>query len=620
MILPTRADIVELAQNGTLLDAVFSDRWQCRYQHFEPMAQALAEAHNEGDIDLLGTLSSSGLEAFSGHKGYQGRRIYSLAIECLDTSVKALLPALKILATQAEGEAHEVAETLRLWCSASPSRPKELLALIDSKELNACERYSLSVAIRTGLNSDLPYFSDRAYSLIENGTPTERAQVIQALSSPPFSQDAEWRRALNVLRNSIAVESSDELRSALARTLLTFTESIPSLYARELEELIGQVSIPTTPNVAHHLAYALAFSFKTIAPPLRTSLLSLIGAIDLEPQTQKLIDLGLANLIKAGGADQVRTFIADLLLQPDPNFRFEDFDSTIRNLVEGPAQVFETWIVDWLRTAPYTLCKELNDGLFHDKEEYTFQLDFNQFDFAESEYGYIARRAIATFFMKPAIAASFLICLGRCSPHMSTRSDHEYIEQQSTTLADQPDASQNEQPESEKPSDVLSDLLFDPLLINYTNAQKHLQPIADDSNDKAAPIVKRALNRLKQYGDALEEVGFIAELQPSERERQLEGQRRSDFMNDAMRASRKNSPFAGIFAERILLYGNGMVTWIEDSLSPRDDGEQNEHQPRRMEQTLASISHSFELPREEILEPVGLQMKLLGIQSEEQPE
>lgn len=620
MILPTRAEIVELAQNGTLLEAVFSDRWQCRYQHFGPIAQALAEAHNEGDIDLLGTLSSSGLEAFSDYKGYQGRKIYRLAIERLNTSVTALLPALRILATQADGEAHEVADTLRLWCSALPSRPKELLALIDSKELDACELYSLSIAIRTGLKSYLPCFSDRAYSLIENGTPTEKAQVIQALSSPPFSQDAEWRRALDVLRNSTETESSDELRSALTRTLLTFTESIPPLFTTELKELIGQVSIPTTPKVAHHLAYALAFSFKTIAPPLRTSLLSLIGDIELEPETQKLIDLGLAHLVKAGGADQARTFIADLLLKPHPNFQFENFDSTIRNLVEGPAQVFESWIVDWLRTAPYALCRELNDGLFHSKEEYTFQLDFNQFDFAESEYGYIARRAIATFFMKPAIAASFLICLGRCSPRTSTRSDHGYTEQQSTNLADQPDVSQAEQAESEIPSDVLSDLLFDPLLINYMGAQKHLQPIADDSNDKAAPIVKRALDRLKQYGDALEEVGFIAELQPSERERQLEGQRRSDFMNDAMRAGRKNSPFGGIFAERILLYGNGMVTWIEDSLSPRDDGEQNEQQPRRMEQTLASISRSFELPREEILEPVGLQMKLLGIQSEGQPE
>lgn len=35
MILPTLEDVVELAKNGALLEAVFSDRCQCRYQHFD---------------------------------------------------------------------------------------------------------------------------------------------------------------------------------------------------------------------------------------------------------------------------------------------------------------------------------------------------------------------------------------------------------------------------------------------------------------------------------------------------------------------------------------------------------------------------------------------------------
>lgn len=35
MILPTLEDVVELAKNGTLLEAVFCDRCQCRYQHFD---------------------------------------------------------------------------------------------------------------------------------------------------------------------------------------------------------------------------------------------------------------------------------------------------------------------------------------------------------------------------------------------------------------------------------------------------------------------------------------------------------------------------------------------------------------------------------------------------------
>ncbi|MBF8668305.1 hypothetical protein IR012_00895 [Pseudomonas putida] len=99
MILPTRADIVELAQNGMLLEAVFSDRWECRYQHFDTIAQALADAHNEGEIDLLKTLSpgtpvgaiNDTRERYGDHRGYQGRRVYSLALERLETSVISFL-------------------------------------------------------------------------------------------------------------------------------------------------------------------------------------------------------------------------------------------------------------------------------------------------------------------------------------------------------------------------------------------------------------------------------------------------------------------------------------------------------------------------------------------------
>ena len=612
MILPTLADVVELAKNGRLLETVFSDHWQCLYQHFDAIAQLLADAHNEGHFDLLDTLSPSGLAAYTGFKGYQGRRIYCLAMERLDTSATTLLPALRILAAQADGEPHEATETFRLWCSASPNRPKELLALVDSGELDVCDFYSLHIAIRNGLKADLPYFSERAYALIESGTAVEKAQVIQALSSPPFNDYAQWRRALEVLGNSAVTECDDEVRSALARTLLSFTESIPQHFAAELEELTGQASQPTTSKVAHHLAYALAFSFKDIAPSLRAMLLALLGTIQLEVQTQKLVDLGLANLVNAGGADEARAFITNLLLQPGSNLRFELFDSTIRSLVDGPAQDFEAWIVDWLKTAPNSLCREMNEGFFRNQEEYSFQMEITLSNFTESEYAFIARRATAVFFMNPAVAASFLVNLGRCARRASMDNTLVQVDQ---PCSEQPHELPSKPRGSEDWDTVLSGLLFDPVLINFTSAQKYLQPIADDTNDKAAPMVKRALDRLKQYCDGIEKVGFIVELQPSERERQLVGLRRSDVMNDAIRASRKDSPFAGIFAESILLYGNGIATWIEDSLSSSDGDEKNENQLRRLEQPLASISHSVEWPREDILEPVSLQMKLLNFQN-----
>lgn len=132
MILPTRAEIVELNQNGTLLDAIFSDRWECRYLHFGPIAQELANAHNGGEIDLLEPFSCIALDgaldgeqnetehgapkralnSFSDHRGYQGRRIYGPAIERLEACLPAVLKTLKILARLSAGEEYEATETL----------------------------------------------------------------------------------------------------------------------------------------------------------------------------------------------------------------------------------------------------------------------------------------------------------------------------------------------------------------------------------------------------------------------------------------------------------------------------------------------------------------------------
>jgi hypothetical protein len=422
---------------------------------------------------------------------------------------------------------------------------------------------------------------------------------------------------------------------------LSWIESIPPEFAIELEALISQSSIPTFPQVAHHLAYALAFS-KNPSPSLRMLLLSLLSAIDLAPQTQKLVDLGLANLIGVGGVDDAREFIGKVLLKPGSVFRLQDFDSTLRKLDEGSAQAFEAWAVDWLRSAQKSLYREVSDGLFYNKKEYTFQLDFNQFDFTHSEIEEIARRAVTTFFMKPQIAASFVVCLGRCPPALT----HESVYEETKTSAESPTApslgqavraalesawkhsttqntllaSQQTNPSQlTQTSQVLSDLLFDSLLINYTSAEEQLRPIADNRNDKAAPIVQIALERLKDYCDGLEEVGFIAELQPSERELQLEGQRRADVMCDMMHESRNTSPLASLFSESILLHGNGMVTWIDDSVYQTQANnleEQGTSQLRRMEQSLAGFSHSFELPREDVLDPIGLQVRLFNLNTQ----
>lgn len=586
MILPTRANVVEQATRGTLLYAIFNDLWKAGYQHCEALANELAQAHEDGDVDLLSILTLNSLEAFSGYKAELGKRVYFFVLRQLNIPVTSLLTAVETLTGQKGADVYKATETLSAWCDASPTRPSELMALIDSKQLDGSKYYSLSIAIRSGLKVDLPYFSECAYTIINGGTEAQKIQAIHALSSPPFSLEESWRKGLSVFSSSTQREASYEVRSALMRTLLSWFKTIPPLFVEELHQLVLQFSLPTSPAVAHEIAYALAFNFKDFPCSVTESLLSILRVINPESNTLNLIDYGLAHLLGAGKVTLVRDFIAELILRPDTEIHFENFDSVISKLFEGPPDQLEAWVIYWLRAAPYQLCQELSDGLFHGKDEYSFRSDFMQLDLSELEYGYVARKAIATFFVKPAIAASLLVSLGRCAT----------VEQ----------------------SNLLSDLLFEPLLINYTSVDKTLRPIADDAHDKAAPMVQKALRELESYCDSLREIGFIAELEPSERERQLEWQRHSDSMNDAMRESRKNSPLSGIFTERILLHGNGMVSWVKDHFN--EDSDVSSGQGRRVEQALASFSHQYEIPREEVLDPIGIQKMLMSFKLEGRPE
>jgi hypothetical protein len=77
-------------------------------------------------------------------------------------------------------------------------------------------------------------------------------------------------------------------------------------------------------------------------------------------------------------------------------------------------------------------------------------------------------------------------------------------------------------------------------------------------------------------------------------------------MSDAMRKARKKSIFAQIATESVILYGKRVVSWIK---SPGDE-------PRRIETEMGSISTSVEVPRIDIVDPVGLQLMLFSFRAE----
>lgn len=175
---------------------------------------------------------------------------------------------------------------------------------------------------------------------------------------------------------------------------------------------------------------------------------------------------------------------------------------------------------------------------------------------------FVCRKAIGYFFMKPTTAASILVSMLRIS-------DTEVAE-------------------------VVRNLLADPLLLNYGGILEYLEGIAPD--DPAKEHIDEALTLHEAYIDALKEVPAIKELQPSEHHRRIEHVRMSDQMREANKQAQEQSVFLGIVKHSVILYGNRSLNFIKST--------NNVMEPMKMD--LKSHSISYEMPRMEIADPVGL--------------
>ena len=574
-----RAEILVHAANGSLLHAIFHDYGSRWHDDGDPTIAMLGDLHNGGEIDLLGIVTREAIQAFRGQVFWGGQQIYRTLISRLQAPAEALLNVVQIL-IEAAGQdmvAGMPVEEFSKWCGAEPSRPKELLDLVDRKVAHA-DRF-LTIAIKQGVAVDRTYFLDRAYGFLTGGSETETQAAINALGQIPCQSDAEWNRLVAAFSKMVTVD--DAIRAPLITAVARHLKDAPLGRRDELTGLaiaaLNQHDDYTLDSAARTLAFDPEHLSGELVDALLEALLDIKGD---NKGTVEMLDLALMKLVRNGHAERARRYLEHILRREEDRIELEELDSLSYTLRDAGGQVLEDWVVAWLLDGDYDLCRAMNDALFGaGSDEFVFRIDFARFSLEEAEYPYLARKAIASFFLKQNVMASLLVSLLRSAPAEA--------------------------------ADAIVELLVDPILINYGGiADDYLKPISKDDTDPAQAAVQRALAGQETYLEGLSSIGIVPELHPSERERQLEWQRHSDSMAEAWRAARKKSIFAQIATESLILYGTRAVSWFRDHTDEQ----------RRIETPMGSISHSFEMPRVEIVDPMGLQMMLLHFRGEDRPQ
>jgi hypothetical protein len=572
-------ELINHANRGTLLHAIFHEYGRLWSDENDPKIEALANLHNQGKIDILAIVTREAIHPFQGQIFWGGQQVYRVLISRLQAPAERLLQTVQILIETAGQDmaAGMPVEEFSKWCGAEPSRPRELLDLVDRKVPDA-DRF-LTIAIKQGVTVDRAFFLDRAFDFLNGGSDMEKQSSINAVGQIACTTDAEWDRLIAAFTN---LQSSDDaIRAPLITGIARQMKDAPEV-RREALTAIGVAAVQqlgdyTLDTAARTLAFDPEHLSETFIAALLSALLSINGA---NKGTVEYLDLAMMRLVKLGHAERARGFLETLLRREDDRIELEALDSLSYQLRDTGGQVLEDWVVAWLLDGDYDLGRAMNDALFGaGSDEFVFNIDFTRFALEEEEFAYVARKAIATFFLKQSVMVSLLVSLLRSAP---------------------PDA-----------ADAIVELLIDPILINYGGIRDtYLAPIAADDGDPAQGAVQKALAGQDAYLEGLRAIGMVPELHPSERERQLEWQRHADSMSEAWQAARKKSIFASIATESLILYGTRAVSWFKD----RDE------EARRIETPMGSFSTSFEMPRIDIVDPMGLQMMLMQFRSEARPQ
>lgn len=578
MTTSSRDEIVRAFAEGRLLDLIFKDSWR---HDSAPFSRALIDAHHSKDVDLRALLPLPDPSRFSNNELHLGMGLLVPAFGSIATSCEDLLELMAGAIPHDDTMlSHSAYAEILKWCQASPERLTELLQRIKSGAPFSERFHCVQACISAGLKADAKFYLGQAIGFLNNGDASQRTQAARALCNLSAGERASNVGLVETVLAVVERETEPTARDALLALALAWQKDAPTELERSTYELIRRAATPITLTAKQTIARELLSNSNPYTAQVRHDLIALVASDQPEDEIVQLLDVVLAGLIRNGDVSEAREVIENFILS-DPGVPFSRFGSVLHQLESGDGSVLDEWAVTWLRSESVRLSAALRRSLFAASEGRVFTFDFRQaLDVPESDYLFIARKALGIFFSKPVFIASLIVSLMRNAT----------------------DATMG----------ALQSLLFDPVLINYSGLRSdYLNEIAASTTDPASKAVQQALQQLQNY---LEDLGnaYIRELQPSERERQLEHYRRNEEMQSQMVEARKSSIMASLASEKILLYGTGMASWVPKFPPPQGIAEGETGPMRRMEQSLTTIQHSFQLPRHSVLEPSTLELQILN--------
>lgn len=538
----------------------------------EALPSVLADLHNAGQVDVVAAFEQLQNGPDQKPNFFFTRHHFEKALPSLNAPIPQVMRCVAHLfrAAGTDMAAGSILNSFVDFCTKDASRPKEAIAAIEADSSSLRDLLLGALVAGSGLDSHI-YFGE-AQRLGKSGDVELRKRALHAIGRLKWpAGEPPPEQALAALEENVCHEADDEvLASAIKAAFWLFEQD--NAYTERTATLIGSALSKGGEVALHAASEILGLGAATVPDTVLDALLAHLPrtkATNLG--TLRNIDYGISELLESTRASRAIELWEDLLLAHPGVLTGHRFDNAARTVCRSHAltsRVLTRWFLRGDK--PLCECARLIVEAAHDSPMHP---EVDPTEFGEDSFvsaGFLARKAIGFLILKPESIASLLVSLMRFTRSQETR-------------------------------DELANLLFDPVVLNYPGSARayvEAQFAAETGPVKEAlgMVVKQATG----YESALNSIGRLPELHPSETQRQTHNRRQQRTMSESMKKAQSESALLSIVSRSVLLYGRTSIHLLRGL----------DNSVQRTEIPLRTIGTEMELPRGLVIDPSELDSML----------
>lgn len=567
----TRARLLTASETTEDLLTLISDLYvQEIHSEEKILAAALSELHNSNAIDIVKILRGADKNK-CGINFITVLNAFEKALPMLDSKVEDVLPCLVNLTKQAGRDlaVGGIYTAFERYCSKNVQRPGDSIGFILAQsELNDYSPF-LSSSILAYASDYVVEAIQKIETLISNRNKTVRNQAYFTLGR--INIDEKKANVIWDLISSNAVSENDnDCCASILRSTINFGKKFPS-YWPQVKILLIPFFDKGSAEILHMMSHIVAFE-RFVFP--KSILHLMVNQLKNVCSEQKgiidNIDHLLVNLVETGESCLAVELLESILIA---GVNLKSLDYFSNELINNHHELRNKIITKWLLYGEVTLCRSISD-LIHDTtgKEIELKAEVKLLD-NDVKQVFVSRKVIGWLFTWPIAAASFILSIS----------------------------------ESASPNTIkkLEDILFYPLLLSYPGELKDFLQLYID-NGIQIYLCERLLAKHKSHHDDIEKVFEVKELKAPSENLIVYWKSVEKSMQEAHEEGSKSSLLQMLAKPKVLLYGNSSIYYMYQS-----DG-----RPVRQEMQMHTFSHSTEMPRMNVLDPVSLDNFLITCRCE----